>query len=196
MSVRALIETVVNLDSFLNVDLYCQGYYFVRLRLYSERPDLNMRIISNPHTHYLTKSAEKKELGINCHSSEKSSTLLIPSYIPPHFLRKAETCKKDNTYCSKVFYVRYSEENVQMGEIICFKTEIESDKDISSYEFMLEVELHFWEATSEEIANNSIVKKSICEEDLSNFKQVSIRKLGLKYDVKNGFFNYYPIVFD
>ena len=48
MSVRALIETVVNLDTFLNVDLYCQGYYYVKLKLYSERPDQN--IVSKPIT--------------------------------------------------------------------------------------------------------------------------------------------------
>ena len=95
-----------------------------------------------------------------------------------------------------MFYVRYSEENVQLGEIICFKTEIESDKNFYSNNFILEIGLHFWEATQEEIANNSIVKKSIGEEDLHNFKLVSTRKLGLRFDIANGFFNYYPVVFD
>ena len=37
MSLRALVEIVVNLDSFRNIDLFYQGVYFVKLRLFYKR---------------------------------------------------------------------------------------------------------------------------------------------------------------
>lgn len=37
MSLRALIEIVVHLESFRNIDLYFQGVYYTRLRLYYEK---------------------------------------------------------------------------------------------------------------------------------------------------------------
>jgi len=43
-----------------------------------------------------------------------------------HNLRKAEIDREENVYQSKVFYIRYSEERVNFGEICKFKTEIES----------------------------------------------------------------------
>ena len=54
MSIRSLVETVVYLDNFLNVDLYSQGYYFVRIQLYTDRADLNLvsiaYLLSNPRS--------------------------------------------------------------------------------------------------------------------------------------------------
>ena len=37
MSLRALVEIVVSLDSFRNIDLFYQGVYFVKLRLFYKR---------------------------------------------------------------------------------------------------------------------------------------------------------------
>jgi len=45
-----------------------------------------------------------------------------------HNLRRA-SCElaSDNSYQSKVFYIRYSDELVRLNELICFKSELETD---------------------------------------------------------------------
>jgi hypothetical protein len=37
MSLRALVEVIVTVDTFRNVDLFFQGVYYCHLRLYSKR---------------------------------------------------------------------------------------------------------------------------------------------------------------
>ena len=37
MSLRALIEIVVHLESFRNIDLFYQGIYYVQVKLYSKK---------------------------------------------------------------------------------------------------------------------------------------------------------------
>ena len=37
MSLRALIEIAVHLESFRNIDLFYQGIYYTRLRLYTKK---------------------------------------------------------------------------------------------------------------------------------------------------------------
>jgi hypothetical protein len=36
MAVRALLEIMIHLDSFRNIDLFYQGLYFVKIRLYQK----------------------------------------------------------------------------------------------------------------------------------------------------------------
>jgi hypothetical protein len=67
---------------------------------------------------------------------------------------------------------------------------------LDSTEFYLEVELHFLEATEEEIGNNLIVKKSIDEEELAKFKVVSTKKYKMKFDQSLFYSNYFPVMFD
>lgn len=43
-----------------------------------------------------------------------------------HNLRRVECDKADNCYRSKVFYIRYSDENVRIGDVVAFKTELET----------------------------------------------------------------------
>ena len=37
MSLRALVEVVVHLESFRNIDLFYQGIYYVQVKLYSKK---------------------------------------------------------------------------------------------------------------------------------------------------------------
>ena len=36
MSLRALVETTIHLESFRNIELFYQGLYYLKLRLYAE----------------------------------------------------------------------------------------------------------------------------------------------------------------
>ena len=45
---RAVTETTLYLDNFTNVDLYFQGYYCLRTRLYYEVEQANARVYATP----------------------------------------------------------------------------------------------------------------------------------------------------
>lgn len=47
-SMRAVIETSIYLDNFQNVDLYFQGYYFFKVRLFYEIEYANIRVYATP----------------------------------------------------------------------------------------------------------------------------------------------------
>lgn len=57
-SVRAVTETTVYLDNFQNIDLFFQGYYYFKCRLYCEIEEANLRVVSTPFCHYLTSNLE------------------------------------------------------------------------------------------------------------------------------------------
>jgi len=115
-------------------------------------------------------------------------------------LKKAESSKKDNSYTSKVFYVRYSDEVVNLGEIICFKSEVEAEVSKEEFEedteYFLEIGLHFLEATEVEIANASKVRKSIGDEEIARFKHVQTKKYGLRFNDSKSYLHSQPVVFD
>ena len=39
MSLRAILEIVVHLDSFRNIDLFFQGLYYVKVSVYNKKND-------------------------------------------------------------------------------------------------------------------------------------------------------------
>jgi hypothetical protein len=39
MSLRALLEIVVHLESFRNIDLFYQGLYYIKVSLYNKKND-------------------------------------------------------------------------------------------------------------------------------------------------------------
>ena len=85
-------------------------------------------------------------------------------------MRRPEIIGNDCSYNTKVFYIRSSDENVQLGEIVNFKSEFEaafpaSKKEVGgglfSQKFYLEVSLYFKEATSKEIESIENLKSHI-----------------------------------
>ena len=43
MSLRAIIEIVVHLESFRNIDLFFQGIYYTRFRLHSKKKQAEIK---------------------------------------------------------------------------------------------------------------------------------------------------------
>jgi hypothetical protein len=52
MSLRAIIEVVLHLESFRNVDLYFQGLYYIRTRLSHRHAPTGMHTYAQPYCHY------------------------------------------------------------------------------------------------------------------------------------------------
>ena len=57
-SMRAITETTVFLEKFSNVDLFFQGYYYFRCRMFYEIEEANLRIYAKPFCQYLTNDLE------------------------------------------------------------------------------------------------------------------------------------------
>lgn len=56
----------------------------------------------------------------------------MPSIKPQHNIRRAETLSDEMCFHSRIFYIRQSDERVDLGEIISFRTEFEANLDLSS----------------------------------------------------------------
>ena len=66
-SLRAVSETTVCLNSFANVDLFFQGYYYFRCRLFYELEEANLRVYAAPSRHYLTRDLELRSKNTEQH---------------------------------------------------------------------------------------------------------------------------------
>jgi hypothetical protein len=127
-----------------------------------------------------------------------------------HNLRGGE-CDRlaGNLYRSKVFYIRYSDENVRINEVIAFKTELETFFTLERAEessklqtsqrqppkFFLEIDLYFKEATPQEIANQQNITMRIDDDTLRKFVKVAVKRFALAKLQKGAFTHFYPVQF-
>ena len=72
-SMRAVTETTVYLDNFQNIDLFFQGYYYFRCRMFYEVEEANLRVHSTPLCQFLTSDIELRSN--NSHQQEKKKLL-------------------------------------------------------------------------------------------------------------------------
>lgn len=103
MSLRAIFEIVLHLESFRNIDLFQQGLYHLRFEIFHS---INGKKFSaSPYNQY---------------SSEPNSknSLKIPGSID------------DIYYKSQSFYIKYCDEDVEINEIAVFRAEVEITDDV------------------------------------------------------------------
>ena len=55
-----------------------------------------------------------------------------PTLRPQHNIRRAETLSDELCFHSRIFYIRQSDERVDLGEVISFKTEFEANLDLAA----------------------------------------------------------------
>ena len=94
----------------------------------------------------------------------------VPSLRQQHDIRKAEIVPNQNAFHSRLFYIRQSDEKVDLGEIVSFRSEFDANLDLKqatsgskakpdsfidgifgNKKFYLQIEMRFKEATAEEI---------------------------------------------
>ena len=140
MSLRALVEIVVNLDSFRNIDLFYQGVYFVKLRLFYKRqrqfndsPGTNEQVeLAYPYCHFQSHVMEQR--------ADKMSALgqRDPQSMMPSRINDAEM-----SFVSKAFLLRYCEEEIEIGDTVMFRSELDVEPDYLMTDYFLESELYF-----------------------------------------------------
>jgi len=71
MSLRALVEVVIHLESFRNIDLFYQGIYYVQVKLYSKK-----RRVFTEQTDTKQKPAKPDQVNTLQQAEEKEQTEL------------------------------------------------------------------------------------------------------------------------
>ena len=74
-SMRAVTETTLFLDNFTNVDLYFQGYYCLRTRLYYEVEQANARVYATPLSLQYTNDLELRAKNTDQRTMQHRSNL-------------------------------------------------------------------------------------------------------------------------
>ena len=124
-SYNAIVSTVIHFETYRNIDLLHQGLYFLRASLSSEDGTgigLPMDIYSSPHV------SKAKKNKIDYHNVLPAST-------------------NDTSFSSKVFTIRYCEEEVELNDICEFRVEVPVTPKYLNANYVLETQLHFGELT-------------------------------------------------
>ena len=128
MSLRGIVEFIIHLEHFRNVDLIQQGVYFMKIQIFNEQGD--KMYYANPYHH-------------ECKDSEMQKTGKEKEKISFHRLIEPYIVDETNSFYTKTFFIRYSEELVVLRDIIKFRTEIDVKPDYLNTEFFLKVELYY-----------------------------------------------------
>ena len=102
MSLRAIVEIIVHLESFRNIDLFQQGLYFLQFEIFHS---VNGKKFSASPYNICTPE-------INSKGSAK-----IPGQL------------EDIYFKSQTFYIKYCDEDIDINEISVFRTEVEVNNE-------------------------------------------------------------------
>lgn len=103
MSLRAIFEIVLHLESFRNIDLFQQGLYHLRFEIFHSVS--GKKFSASPYNQYSGDSGSK-------------NSLKIPGSID------------DIYYKSQSFYIKYCDEDVEINEIAVFRAEVEINNEV------------------------------------------------------------------
>ena len=123
MSLRAVNDILINLDTFRNVDLKNQGLYRIKLSIYYKSNETDVRYYAHPYDYSNSLDSEFK--------SKFSQYLIFPSKIEGDF-----------RYCSKSFIIKYSDEVVDLKEIIRFRCESDFEGELLDQFFIEFILVH------------------------------------------------------
>jgi pimeloyl-ACP methyl ester carboxylesterase len=100
MSLRAIVDIVLHLESFRNIDLFQQGLYHLKFEIFHLLS--GQKFSASPYNQY---------------SNESNSSTSIPGGID------------DIYYKSQSFYIKYCDEEIEINEIAVFRTEVEINNE-------------------------------------------------------------------
>lgn len=121
MPTKGVLEILIHTETFRNIDLYYQGLYFIQFSAYFKDESRIIQAIP-----YQIQQPEQTSLSRSLHN-----------------LSPAQIIDETNSYMTKIFLVRYSDENVKLGEIGSFRAEVDFDLSQEQIPLIIEAELYF-----------------------------------------------------
>ena len=161
MSLRAIVEIVLHLESFRNIDLFQQGLYFLQFEIFHSIS--GKKFSASPYNFYSDDSASNK----------------LPGEI------------EDIYYKSKRFYIKYCDEEVEINEVVIFRTEVEINNQAQIPFLSIRCDLMYCDLGGR---INERVLKSILESPPSYRSEASLEIKVL--DFIEGANQFLPIIFD
>eukprot|EP00747_Dinoflagellata_sp_TGD_P031166 gnl/TRDRNA2_/TRDRNA2_135095_c0_seq1.p1 gnl/TRDRNA2_/TRDRNA2_135095_c0~~gnl/TRDRNA2_/TRDRNA2_135095_c0_seq1.p1 ORF type:complete len:778 (+),score=143.32 gnl/TRDRNA2_/TRDRNA2_135095_c0_seq1:109-2442(+) len=184
MALQAVTEVALHVGLFRNVDLFHQGLYHLRCRVFQDRGDQAVDAV--PHV-FRPDDEASTSTGVDAPQqplgSKKSEVL------------PAAVAEDEVAFRSRSFLIRYCEEEVEINEIGQFRIEQDADRDMP---LMLEVKLMFLDIAPKGGADvfdpelSTFNPPKILE---SEFTSVSSQLFKL-HGTLTGLHSYCPVVFD
>jgi hypothetical protein len=175
MALQTVVEVALHFESFRNVDLFHQGLYHLKTRLY--RDDGENRLMAIPYA-YSTSPV----------TTEKPK----PARTDHHHLIPAHIIEDQYTFSTRSFLIRYCEEEVELNDIGQFRVEVGvDDADLGTF-LILEVDLMFADLTQHGGADRFGENPDV---DSTEFKSVSTQYYRI-HRFGQGLHECCPIVFD
>ena len=97
MSLKGIVEIVLHVESFRNIDLFQQGFYYLQFEIF--HMENNKKVSASPYNHVVGMTDVK--------------TIKLPGGV------------EDIFYKSQCFYIKFFEEEVELKEIAVFRTEVD-----------------------------------------------------------------------
>jgi len=177
MAFQAVTEVSVHISSFRNVDLFHQGLYHLRCRIFQERG--NQIVEAVPHL--------LREAGRNGdrNAAERPNAGLLPSAV----------LEDELSFRTQSFLIRYCEEVVDIEDNWQFRIEQDAEEDLP---MIIEMKLMFADITPHGGADRfdpevtAALPPKVPE---GEFSAVSTQRMRL-YGTLHGFHQHCPIVFD
>jgi len=164
-------------ESFRNVDLFHQGLYHLRTRIYRDESEL--RVLAVLYGHFTcpvqAEQPKQKSTRINHHN-------LVPAHISD------DEC----VFSTRSFLIRYCEEEVELNDICQFRIEFDSEASEHPTPLFLEMELMFADLTQHGGADRFGEQPDV---DATEFKCVSTQ-LFCVHGADQGLHEFVPVVFD
>jgi len=176
MALHSLLEVALHFESFRNVDLFHQGLYHLKTKLYRETG--NERLAAIPYGYSACPESGQPK--------SKSSRTDHHNLIPAHIL------EEQHTFSTRSYLIRYCEEEVELNDIGQFRFELSAEQMQDDTPLTLEVDLMFADLTHHGGADRFGDNPDV---DSTEFKSVSTQTFRI-HGADQGLHEYCPIVFD
>eukprot|EP01016_Furgasonia_blochmanni_P032969 TRINITY_DN3411_c0_g2_i1.p1 TRINITY_DN3411_c0_g2~~TRINITY_DN3411_c0_g2_i1.p1 ORF type:complete len:778 (-),score=192.07 TRINITY_DN3411_c0_g2_i1:19-2352(-) len=188
MTLRAVVDFNVHIESFRNIDLYSYGLYFLKFNIYYL--DQAQKKIS-AHPYCLTEAFKTQDV-----NARKATRPLDSSIFSP-----AKIVDPTSSFYTKTFLVKLQEEEIDLNDICFFRAEIDYHPNFLATEFFLEAELLFAEVGGpNSLYGNTAAADDKPKENTITNNQVEFKTLGAfkarLYNFAKGIHEYFPIIFD
>ena len=177
MSLRAILECAVHVDTFRNIDLFQQGLYLLRISV-SQCIDQQVASIQ-------TYPAQPYDLKFLSPTKEHKSAF------DSHNVTVSRILDPEMEYCSNAFLVKYCDEEVRIGDICVFRAEVYVGPQFHTFSLDVDIKLMFLEAS----VNAPFERFKFLDVDISEFTEISRAKVVIRSPCL-GVHEYYPLLFD
>jgi len=178
MSIYGLTEILIHFHSFRNIDLTNQGLYQIRTRVYYQ--ENNNKYFAIPY--FYNSSRENEEI---LKKEDKGYNLY--NLISPH------TNENNTEYISKSFYIRFSDEEVEIDDFCYFRLEVPSSLAQSPLMFNFEFELNYSDSLYTMNKDKSAIANQSQMISDSEFKPVSNQIVVVYFDSSSYIESFIPI---